>query len=215
MEPTWVVIITVVLHCYRAYLFNNYHTCFFRPGKDGTTSSVFVFGKGFLDRIDDLFWMLPFSSDMQAARPNVFVKKTASPKTCGMLAALPSGLIIVFQLQGASSSHLGRNGSKACAVQHLRQVLLRLWFWMDRCNTMKQMIELRNMSASWVARLAGPAARSGLAARLRAAGNQPALWRRFLPISWRQLSCGGWLKQMPAEFSRQSGSKTKIRNNQQ
>jgi hypothetical protein len=60
-------------------------------------------------------------------------------------------------------------------IEFVSNLLLRLQFWMDRCNTMKQMIELRNLSASWVARLAGPAARSGLAARLRAAGNQPAL----------------------------------------
>jgi hypothetical protein len=31
-------------------------------------SSVFVSEKGFLDPIDDLFWILPFSSDMQAKR---------------------------------------------------------------------------------------------------------------------------------------------------
>ena len=61
---------TVVLCCCRAYFFNknNHHACFFRPGKDGSTSSVFVFGKGFLDLIDDVFWMLPFSSDMQSKR---------------------------------------------------------------------------------------------------------------------------------------------------
>ena len=41
---------------------------FCRPGRDGATASVFVFGKGFLDLIDDVFWMLPFSSDMQAKR---------------------------------------------------------------------------------------------------------------------------------------------------
>ena len=29
---------------------------------------MFVFGKGFLDLIDDVFWMLPFSSDMQSKR---------------------------------------------------------------------------------------------------------------------------------------------------
>jgi hypothetical protein len=63
-----------------------------------------------------------------------------------MLVALSSELIIVFHLQGASSRNLGRTGSKERAVHHLLQRLLLLRFWMDRCNTMKQMTELRNMS---------------------------------------------------------------------
>ncbi len=50
------------------YDFNYSHTCFFRPAKDGTTASVFIFGKGFLDFIDDVFWMLPFSSVRQAVK---------------------------------------------------------------------------------------------------------------------------------------------------
>ena len=41
---------------------------FCRPGRDGATASVFVFGKGFLKLLDDVFWMLSFSSDMQAKR---------------------------------------------------------------------------------------------------------------------------------------------------
>jgi hypothetical protein len=41
---------------------------FCRPGRDGATASVFVFVKGFLDLIDDVFWMLLFSSDWQAKR---------------------------------------------------------------------------------------------------------------------------------------------------
>ena len=45
-------------------------TLFCRPGRDGATASVFVFGKGFLNLIDDVFWILPFSSlsDWQAKR---------------------------------------------------------------------------------------------------------------------------------------------------
>ena len=35
---------------------------------DGTTSTVFVFGKGMLDLFDYVFWMLPFNSDRQAKR---------------------------------------------------------------------------------------------------------------------------------------------------
>jgi hypothetical protein len=40
----------------------------YRPaaGGEGDTSSLAVFGKGMLDLIDEVFWMLPFSSAMQA-----------------------------------------------------------------------------------------------------------------------------------------------------
>ena len=99
-----------------------------------------------------------------------------------MLVALSSGLIIVFHLQGASSRNLGRNGSKERAVHHLLQRLLLLRFWMDSCNTMKQMTELRNMSAaaSWVTRLAGLAARSGPIASLRESACMEAVSANFL-----------------------------------
>jgi hypothetical protein len=50
------------------HLFKQSDTRFFRPEQDGTTSSVFVFGKGFLDLLDDVFWMLPFSSVQQSKR---------------------------------------------------------------------------------------------------------------------------------------------------
>ena len=50
------------------YAFKYSDTCFSRPVMDGTTSTVFVFGKGMLDLIDYVFWMLPFNSDRQAKR---------------------------------------------------------------------------------------------------------------------------------------------------
>ncbi len=50
------------------HLFRLSDTRFFRPAPDGTTSSVPVFGKGLLDLLDDVFWMLPFSSVRQAKR---------------------------------------------------------------------------------------------------------------------------------------------------
>ncbi len=40
--------------------------CFFSCKPDGSTAVQHVFGKGFLDTIDDVFWMLPFSSVRQA-----------------------------------------------------------------------------------------------------------------------------------------------------
>ncbi len=46
----------------------NSDTFFCRSGRDGAASSVFVFGKGFLDLLDDVCWMLPFNSDRQAKR---------------------------------------------------------------------------------------------------------------------------------------------------
>jgi hypothetical protein len=46
---------------------------------------------------------------------------------------------------------------------------------------MKQMIELRNMSASWMARLAGPAARSeSIASRRESACRMEAVSANFL-----------------------------------
>jgi hypothetical protein len=44
---------------------NYSRTCFFRPAKDGSSASVFVFGNGFLDLLDDV---LPFSSIRQAVK---------------------------------------------------------------------------------------------------------------------------------------------------
>jgi hypothetical protein len=41
---------------------------FFRRKPDGGTVVRHVFGRGFLDTIDDVFWMLPFSSVRQAQR---------------------------------------------------------------------------------------------------------------------------------------------------
>jgi hypothetical protein len=40
----------------------------FRPKEDETTASCPVFGKGFLDLIDDVFWNLPFSGIRQSKR---------------------------------------------------------------------------------------------------------------------------------------------------
>ncbi len=38
-------------------------TLFCRPGRNGATAFDVVFGKGFLDLLDNVLWMLPFSSD--------------------------------------------------------------------------------------------------------------------------------------------------------
>ncbi len=40
---------------------------FGRTMNGGTTKKMHVFGKGMLDTLDDVFWMLPFSSKKQAS----------------------------------------------------------------------------------------------------------------------------------------------------
>ena len=109
------------------HLFRLSDTRFFRPAPDGTKSSVPVFGKGLLDLLDDVFWMLPFSSSRSfrqlSGRLNVFRQKTALLRTCGTLAFMLSRLNIASRMQGLILNCYGSKDSSERAVGQQRQAL--------------------------------------------------------------------------------------------
>ena len=104
-------------------------------------------------------------------RPNVFGKTLASPRVRGNRANRPSGPIIVLKGPGLRWRRLGRNGSRARAMEQLLLDQLRVRrrrCQMERCNTKT----IRNSERD-LGRLGWPA-RTGPEARLLGAGGGPA-----------------------------------------
>ena len=101
-------------------------------------------------------------------RPNVFGKTLASPRVRGNRANRPSGPSIVLKGPGLRWRRLGRNGSRARAVEQLLLDQLRVRRWrcqMESCNTTKTI----RSSERDLGRLGWPA-RTGPEARLLGAG---------------------------------------------
>ena len=97
----------------------------------------------------------------------MFGKTLASPRGCGTRAARSSGPIIVLKGPGLRLRRLGRNGSRARAVEQLllHQLRVRRWRWqMEGCNTKTNRNSERDLG-----RLGLPA-RTGPEARLLGAG---------------------------------------------
>ncbi len=75
------------------------------------TKKLHVFRKGMLDTLDDVFWMLPFSSkNLPRIRRKSFGRKTILPMIPGKIVATRSWLSTGFLLQRNSLNSSVKHG---------------------------------------------------------------------------------------------------------
>ncbi len=98
------------------------HLFYFSHKQDGSTAVMKVFRNGFLDVIDDVFWMLPFFSVVQA---QLVARITTSRWTTGPSAACGLCRSTVGMEPGSSWQQAGNHGSLASASRRPRRRLRR------------------------------------------------------------------------------------------